>query len=74
MRGHEGRVTSAAFSPDGTQVVTASQDGTARLWPHFRTISELVAHARDIVDRLQPMTEAEKCAYYLKTEGCDAIR
>ena len=23
---------SAAFSPDGTRIVTASDDGTARLW------------------------------------------
>ena len=29
---HEGPVTSAAFSPDGTRIVTASDDSTARLW------------------------------------------
>jgi WD40 repeat protein len=29
---HKGRVTSAHFSPDGSQVVTASEDNTARLW------------------------------------------
>src|SRR5262249_53470310 len=28
----EGSPVSVAFSPDGTRVVTASQDGTARVW------------------------------------------
>ncbi len=30
--GHQAPVTSACFSPDGTQILTASRDGTARLW------------------------------------------
>ncbi|MCP4697748.1 MAG: CHAT domain-containing protein [Gammaproteobacteria bacterium] len=29
---HEGRVSMAIFSPDGSRVVTASKDNTARLW------------------------------------------
>jgi WD40 repeat protein len=32
LRGHEKPVVSAAFSPDGKQVVTASVDETARIW------------------------------------------
>ena len=32
LEGHTDRVYSAAFSPDGTRVVTASADQTARLW------------------------------------------
>ncbi len=32
LRGHEDRVTSATYSADGKRVVTASRDGTARIW------------------------------------------
>jgi WD40 repeat protein len=32
LRGHDDAVTAAAFSPDGRRLVTASADGTARLW------------------------------------------
>ena len=32
LRGHEGGVNSAAFSPDGSRIVTASLDKTARMW------------------------------------------
>ncbi len=32
LRGHTGPVDSAAFSPDGKQIVTASEDHTARIW------------------------------------------
>ena len=31
-RGHEGPVSSAAYSPDGSRIVTASEDKTARVW------------------------------------------
>src|SRR5208282_5700041 len=32
LEGHQGAVYSASFSPDGTRVVTASADTTARVW------------------------------------------
>jgi WD40 repeat protein len=32
LSGHERKITSASFSPDGTQIVTTSDDQTARLW------------------------------------------
>jgi hypothetical protein len=32
LRGHTGTVRSVVFSPDGAKVVTASADGTARVW------------------------------------------
>ncbi len=33
LEGHTGAVLTASFSPDGKRVLTASADGTARLWP-----------------------------------------
>jgi WD40 repeat protein/transcriptional regulator with XRE-family HTH domain len=32
LRGHTDRVWSAIFSPDGKRILTASSDGTARIW------------------------------------------
>ena len=32
LRGHHGAINSAAYSPDGGKIVTASDDGTARIW------------------------------------------
>ena len=32
LRGHDDAVSSAVFSPDGTRIVTASADKTARVW------------------------------------------
>jgi len=32
LTGHTGSVNSAAFSPDGTRIVTASYDQPARVW------------------------------------------
>ena len=32
LAGHKGRLMDLAYSPDGRLIVTASDDGTARLW------------------------------------------
>lgn len=32
LRGHIGDIWSAVFSPDGTRIATASDDGTAKIW------------------------------------------
>ena len=40
--GHDGYVTWGEFSPDGRLAITASRDGTARLWPVHPADTELV--------------------------------
>ena len=32
LKGHEGRIISAQFSPDGTRIVTGATNGDATLW------------------------------------------
>ena len=32
LRGHEGGVMAAAFSPDGARIVSGSDDQTVRVW------------------------------------------
>jgi WD40 repeat protein len=52
FKGHADRVLSAAFSPDGRRIVTASFDKTARLWDAEtgKPIGEpLTGHADDVL-------------------------
>ena len=48
--GHTAAVTSVAFSPDGTRVLTGSQDNTAKLWDAAtgKEILSLPGHTQEV--------------------------
>lgn len=47
LRGHKGRVYSLAFSANGAWLVSASADGTARVWPAGALVAAAKAGATD---------------------------
>ena len=58
LKGHEGRVWSAACSPDGQRIVTASWDGTVQIYT--TDMEELLQIAESRVTRQLTAEEKEK--------------
>lgn len=67
--GHRDHITSAAFSPDGRRIVTASADHTARIWDAHegRLLAQLKGHAASVCeasfspDSRRIVTASEDC-------------
>jgi WD40 repeat protein len=51
LRGHEGFVGAAGFSPDGARIVSGSDDNTLRVWFVGKDDATLVAHACERLPR-----------------------
>jgi WD40 repeat protein len=73
LRGHEGSVTRAAFSPDGARILTASDDGTAIIRP-YETLVELVSRLQARAEAADILSDYEECEYFLRTDGCGPAR
>jgi WD40 repeat protein len=58
LTGHDGRVMSAAHSPDGPWIVTASNDGTVQIYT--TDMEELLEIAKSRVTRQLTTEEKEK--------------
>jgi WD40 repeat protein len=61
----EGSVYCAAFSPDGTHVVTASSDKTARVWRVYPDVNELIGEVLPRLSRC--LSQAQRDAYGLSS-------
>jgi hypothetical protein len=64
---HPERVLSAAFSPDNKRVVTASSDGTARLWGVFADTQKLISAAKMVAPRCLT-AEQREASFFLPAE------
>ena len=65
LYGHQGMVTWATFSQDGSRVITTSEDGTARIW---RTgWRELVLYLRSLTSA--SLTAEERMIYLGESES-----
>ena len=64
LRGHTKGVNSASFSPDGKYIVSASWDGTIRIWA-FPSLQELI-DSTTARFKTRQLTPEERRKYYLE--------
>ena len=74
IRAHDGPVLRVGFGPLGRRVVTASLDGTARLFDIPLTTQALIDHAKAVVPRA--LTACERQRFFLagQSEAADCPR
>ncbi|MEH2243716.1 WD40 repeat domain-containing protein, partial [Nostoc sp.] len=70
FKGHQGAVRGVSFSPDGKTIATASDDGTARLWPVENLDQLLVRGCNWLHDYLQNNSNLSESDKHL----CDDIK
>ncbi len=63
LAGHSDFVLSVAFSPDGSKIITASSDKSARIWPAFTSTQHLVDHLKASMPRC--LTPEQRKAIYI---------
>ena len=69
LRGHTWDLLNAFQLADG-RILSWAKDSTIRVWPG--SVGQAVAWADDVIERLQPLTLAERCAHYLESpSACD---
>ena len=67
LSGHEGALTGIAFAPTGTLVITASTDGTARIWdtrevPKADMATDKKAKLVEMLSQAGPTSDREAAA------------
>lgn len=67
LRGHVRPLVAAKFAGK-PRIMTASWDGALRIWPWWRSVPELIESSNEIVERLKPLSLAERCRFYQEPE------
>jgi WD40 repeat protein len=64
LRGHQAEIKQAIQLADG-RILSWAQDASVRVWPG--SVEQAVEWADDVIARLNPLTVAERCEYYLES-------